>query len=604
VTRLATRLIFVIAAWVALASCQPEPAPIAANNVIVYGQTVQGQLAGYESHWLFIGTGGDSIVVEFTTAGQMPLVAILDPGGNSVGRVAASTGRLERFRLPDSGQYAIAVGAGSGDYTLSLRLLNAADQTPTRLPTPSPVPITGNVIGLDESRAGSLQTDGAQDTWSFSGRAGAVVTFRLKAGSAEIDPLLEIFAPDGAPLASDDNSGGGRDALIAGIRLPSTGVYLIRVSGGGHAGGYVLSIQSGTPLPTPTATATPIPPPEGPTLAPTITPTVVEAVQSGAQIRVGQTVEGEIHDAQQVDRIAVFGAAGTLISVGMFPAEDSKLIPSFIMYAPNGEQAGLASGAPAAILSAYLLPSTGAYILYVRGYRGESTGAYTLTVREGLTLRDIGGGPIMPDVSVQGGLLRSGDREIWSIELPANATIAVDTAQSQFDPLVEIVGPDGKLLASAQPNNATHVTRIAGVTTMLQGRHEIRVSAARPGSTGPYAVTAHILMILPTATFSLVLDESIDAEVDEGQRYTYTFKGVPGEVVLIQARERAAGGFDPIIELYGPSGRRLALVDDNNPDSTDAILQISLDDGVGLYTVQVYGYAMTPGAFTLTVKSG
>jgi hypothetical protein len=102
----------------------------------------------------------------------------------------------------------------------------------------------------------------------------------------------------------------------------------------------------------------------------------------------------------------------------------------------------------------------------------------------------------------------------------------------------------------------------------------------------------------------MVLDESIDAEVDEGQRYTYTFKGVPGEIVLIQARERATGGFDPIIELYGPSGRRLALVDDTNPDSTDAILQISLDDGVGSYTVQVYGYAMTPGAFTLTVKSG
>src|SRR5258707_7664394 len=93
VTRVATQVMVVLVACLVLASCKPEPAPIAANNVIVYGQTVQGQLAGYENHWLFVGTGGDSIVVEFTTAGQMPLVAILDPRGKSVGRGLASSGR-------------------------------------------------------------------------------------------------------------------------------------------------------------------------------------------------------------------------------------------------------------------------------------------------------------------------------------------------------------------------------------------------------------------------------------------------------------------------------------------------------------------------------
>ncbi len=571
--------------------------------MIAYGQTVKGQLAGYENRWIFIGTRGDLILVQFTSTREMPLVSVIGPGGDSVGRISPETGRLERFRLPSTGQYTLAVGSGSGDYALTLRLVSAADQTPTLPPTPTPIPISSNLIGVDESRTGMLKTADAQDTWVMEAQAGTIVTIRMDATSGEIDPSLRLFAPDGSLLASDDNSGGGHNALIAGLKLPQTGAYFIRASGNGRTGQYALSVRSGVP---PTATPTPalMLPTEGPSPTPTITPTVVEAVQSGAQIRIGQTVESEIRDGEQVDRIAVFGPAGAMISVGMFAAEDSKLVPSFIMYAPNGDQVGLASGANGAILSGYTLPSTGAYIIYARGYRGETTGAYTLTVSDGLTLRDLGGNAITPDVAVQGALLRTGDREIWTIDLPANATIALETSQSKFDPLVEVVGPDGKVLATAQGGGVLHTARIPALTTILRGRHLIRVSAARLGSVGGYALLMRVVKVMPTATFSLALDETIDAEVDEGQRYSYTFKGVPGMVVLIQAAERAVGGFDPVIELYGPSGRRLAMVDDTNADSTAAVLQISLDDGVGSYTVQVYGYAMMPGAFTLKIKSG
>jgi hypothetical protein len=124
------------------------------------------------------------------------------------------------------------------------------------------------------------------------------------------------------------------------------------------------------------------------------------------------------------------------------------------------------------------------------------------------------------------------------------------------------------------------------------------------GSFGAYTLLAHVVKIVPTATFSLTFDQTFAEDLDEGERFTYSFKGIPGEVVLAEAHARVPNGFDPVIELYGPSGRRLAVVDDISADNTDAILQIALDDDLGTYTVLVYGYAMTPGAFTVRIKAG
>jgi hypothetical protein len=591
---------------VALAGCNRAPAPTLTSDVIVYGQTVQGSLTGGEHHWLFIGGRGDTITIRLTVSGDMPPITLLDPVGTAIARFPASLGVLERFKLLTSGQYAIAAIGGSGQYTLDLRLVVAGDQTPTASPTPSPPPASSRTLGLGESRTGTLQTGDAQDLWALAGQAGAVITIRMDATAGEIDPSLRLFAPDGSLVAGDEDSGGGRNALIAGVRLPVTGTYLIRAAGSGRIGDYVLSAEPGLPPPSPTPTATPVLPTPGPSPTPTITPTVIEVAQNGAQIRIGQTIQGTIASPDQVDRFVVFGAAGAVISVGMFPAEDSRLVPSLIMYAPNGDQVGTAAGATGAIIAGYTLPVTGAYVLYVRGWRGESIGAYTLTAGDGLTLRNLDGGPVVAGTPSPGKLLRRGDRETWSLDLPANATIAVEVApgQGKLDTLVEVVGPDGKVLATAQANPATHVAKIAAATTTLQGRHLIRVSAARMGNIGAYTLLARVVKIAPTATFSGIFDQTFVEDLDEGQRFTHSFQGMPGEVVLVEAHARVPNGFDPVIELYGPSGRRLAVVDDISADNTDAILQIALDDGAGTYTVLVYGYAMTPGAFTVRIKTG
>lgn len=592
------------------AACQAQNStPTIPENPIAYGQTVRGQLAWRESHWLFKGQRDDTISLEFKVVGQvnLPTVAVIDAAGASLARIAPDTGRLDSFRLPADGQFTIVVGEGEGTYTLSLRQVEQTAQATGAPPTPGPLPITDNLIALGEARSGSLKTGDAQDLWAFNGQADTVITIRMDALTGDLNPTLRLFAPDGSLLASDQNTNRGRKALIGGLRLPVTGTYFIRASGGGRIGDYSLNMLAGAPIPTPTPTPLPtvILPTEGPSPTPTITPTVVAIAQSGAQVRVGQIVQGTILDAAQMDRFAVFGPAGAVISIGMFPADNSTLVPSFIIYAPNGDQVGQAAGPTGAVIVGFTLPATGAYIIYASADKGKSSGAYNLTVGNGYTLRDLSRGSPATESISQGLIPRTGDREIWTLDLPANATFSLETAseQSKLDTLVEVLAPDGKVLATAQANSTTHAVRIPSLVTAQPGRYLIRVSAARPGSVGSYILTARVLKVVPTPTVNAALDQTINAEVDEGQNYTYTFQGIPGEVVLIDVRERAVGGFDPVIELYGPSGRRLAITDDSSADATNAVLQISLDDGVGAYTVQIHGYAMTPGAFTLRIKT-
>jgi hypothetical protein len=587
--------------FVAVSGCQAPPTPAPVENVIRYGDTVQGTLSQAQSHWSFIGSHDDNIAIDFTSTGSPPAVTLIGPSGESVARLS-STGHLEKFRLPDDGQYVIVIASGVGDYALVLRQVaaNASTEAATAVSTAAaPVNTSASkTIGIGDSRLGTLKTADAQDIWSLNGQAGATITIQMIAKSDAIDPTLRLYAPDGSLIASNDNTGGGLNAMISGVQLPTAGTYLIQASGNGHAGDYVILVQAGT-LPTPTfvsATAT--------TIA-TVAPTIVAGAAEGTQVRIGQTIQGVLADPQEVDHFAIFGPAGATISVGIWPTQGSSLIPSFIMYAPNGKDVASAAGANGAIVSGYTLPSTGAYIIYVHGNQSQSSGPYILTVGDGLTLRDLDGGALTPEASYQGNLERSGDRQNWTMDLPANATLSVEGTPSGNNLLlqVEVVGPDGKRIGYSILDPATHIARIVPLVTTQAGHYKIRVNGLAGKDVGSYSLVAHVPRIEPTATFSVAVDQTIQAEVAQDERYTYSFKAVPGMVLLVEARAKVKGEFDPVVELYGPSGRRLAMNDDSSPDATDAILQVGLDDGIGAYTVQVHGYAMTPGAFTLHIAT-
>jgi hypothetical protein len=78
-----------------------------------------------------------------------------------------------------------------------------------------------------------------------------------------VDPLLVLAAPDGQPLAGDDDSGGELTPLIRAVPLPVTGTYTVLLSHGfgGSAGDVAVAVQLDNAAPGPEATAEPTPTP-------------------------------------------------------------------------------------------------------------------------------------------------------------------------------------------------------------------------------------------------------------------------------------------------------------------------------------------------------
>jgi hypothetical protein len=74
-------------------------------------------------------------------------------------------------------------------------------------------------------------------TYSLPFRAAAGEVLTLSATTrpeSGIDPLIVLLDTNGDPVAADDDSGGGMNALITDYAVPSDGIYTLVVS---HSGG-------------------------------------------------------------------------------------------------------------------------------------------------------------------------------------------------------------------------------------------------------------------------------------------------------------------------------------------------------------------------------
>lgn len=338
-------------------------------------------------------------------------------------------------------------------------------------------------------------------------------------------------------------------------------------------------------------------------------PATTQPVSMGNQLHVGESINSTLTDADVPDHYAVFGAYGDLISVGLFPAQDSKLLPALEMYAPDGSLAASAEGTTGALISAFRLPSTGAYIIYAKTTQPKALGAYTLSVGSGWILRDLDGNPLRLGSPYSGALLRLGDRQVWRLDLRAGAAFSVavqPSANSPLDPVIEVLTPNGDQLAVAHDLSNANSAATGLLSAPTTGTYLVRISGYINKSIGAYDLIVRAPSATPTPVLNITaepLDQKIEASVGQGSQYSQVFRGIPGQTVTIEIHAKQPGQFDPILEVYGPSGRRIAEADDISPDNSDARLNVMLDDGVGVYTVRVSGYALLPGEFTLIMHS-
>jgi hypothetical protein len=315
---------------------------------VAYGETVVGILPGSGVHtWTFDGRGGDEVRIEMNAAdsdGALdPYLDLYSPDDELLISDDDSGGNLnaliDYYILPQDGVYQIVasdISGNPGAYELTLKL--------TELRVAGSLEY-GHVV------TAALE-EGGRHHWLFEGQQGEVVTILMNALDEELDAYLELFAPTGERLITDDDSGGGTDPAVVEFLLPASGAYRIVARGYDieDAGGYTLQVES------------------------------VELVMEGALVY-GQTVVGSLEEGER-QYWTFDGRNGDVITISM-TAFDEELAAFLELVAPDGRQVASdddSGGGANAEIRAVELPLTGAYRVVARGYSRMSAGKYELTL--------------------------------------------------------------------------------------------------------------------------------------------------------------------------------------------------------------------------------
>lgn len=169
-----------------------------------------------------------------------PVVTLIDPNGQLVARLNNGyTGYSERatdifLHLP--GLYLLVItdfAALSGQYTLEIQLSG------------EPAFIGEGRVRFGEGVQSQLAAE-SRHIWRFSGTAEQFINVVVQPGSEKLDPIMNLYGPDGQRLVALDEGFSGDAEVVAGFQLPLSGEYAIHVSSFASAGGpYTLSLSEG-----------------------------------------------------------------------------------------------------------------------------------------------------------------------------------------------------------------------------------------------------------------------------------------------------------------------------------------------------------------------
>ncbi len=232
-----------------------------------------------------------------------------------------------------------------------------ASRTPTFVPfeinaPPPPSEPEACAVSLGDKVGGALQSPGDQDAYEFSALDGTLLALKLKGTGGNVPPGLQLRTPQGssidlAPFAKVKKT----SVSLKNLSLPGAGAYKLLVTGGAEASpNYLLTLKGKAP-------------------------------RSRLSLKANFTVSSPGEMFEQ----SFSGLGGALLTATL---KGKKITPDIVeLLAPNGQPLSLGGalipGAKSTKIQGWTIPSTGAYVLRVRGSGPEgSSGALTLTLKQ------------------------------------------------------------------------------------------------------------------------------------------------------------------------------------------------------------------------------
>ncbi len=218
------------------------------------------QSGEFVDNYRFLGQRGQRVVIDMRSSDFDAYLMVVSPSGeqqdNDDSGLDGTNSQLE-FVVDEDGEYSIHATSYQpgerGAYDIAISTPDADNRVVAEQETGAPVASDGR-LQIGRSVAGRLQTGDTAlrsgefvDSWSFTGRAGDIVTFEM--ASAEIDSYLIVTAPSGDQSDNDDAATDVRDSRVV-LRLPESGTYTIGATSyaPGESGAYTIrAISGGTP---------------------------------------------------------------------------------------------------------------------------------------------------------------------------------------------------------------------------------------------------------------------------------------------------------------------------------------------------------------------
>src|ERR1017187_4020691 len=330
-------------------------------------------------------------------------------------------------------------------------------------------------------QTGTIFTNTVADSYNFTANAGDSINLRV--GTTGFNPVLKLYGPNGALLATDASGSGYYDAAIAYVATNS-GTFTVVVSSDllNGTGTYALHLAQ-------------IP-----------EPFIVPPGDQGGPLTNGADATGT-NTIGDLDMWSFTANAGDSINLRVGTTGFDPLLK---LYGPNGTLlASYASGSgyyDAAI--AYVATNSGTFTVVVSSDLLNGTGTYALHLAQMpepfiVPNGDQGGGMI--GSAHYYGIITLVDQDMWSFTACQGDSIKLQLNTTNFDGWLKLYGPNGALLKTS---GGSTVSSIAYAATNC-GTFTVLVSSWFSGGTGTYGLTVNGLEDTMRVCFPVISGASL-----------------------------------------------------------------------------------------------